>query len=188
MTDSLAPSATSAAPSLRLRLPYDSVAAFVDAYAPFVARAGMFLPTSQARDAGSHVRFEIRLANDAPVLVGEGVVRWVRAASTSPPLPGGMGVQFSRMTRESRDLVMRLLSKRQENAYSDDEYGLPLLPVALVADAPEAASEPVSDAAAWGEFADIAARVDVSAMGARARQLRDELDDVALVQFLGDGD
>ena len=183
-----------AAASVKLRLHYESLEVFVDEFALFVARAGMFLPTNSAAAVGDEVKFEVRLANDFPALIGVGTVQWHRPATSAPKLPAGIGVRFSRMTRESRDVVMSLLTKRLENGFVDGPDGLPQLPLHVPVLVPAAIPAPrdsggvaIGDETViakpndrWGEFASIAQRVDVEAALRRARELCGDLGEADL--------
>lgn len=116
---------------LRVKLRYPDVPTFIDKFAVNVGRVGMFLPTRALQPPGTELRFELRLANEQVVLSGLGRVATVVAPDERGPdtIPG-MAIEFQRMTRESRDLVMRLLEYRRERG-----LGEPALP------SPEAATE-----------------------------------------------
>ena len=63
---------------LRIKLRYEDVDTLVHRFAPNVGRSGIFLPTRSLQPVGAEIKFELRLANDAPVLVGHGRVKLVR--------------------------------------------------------------------------------------------------------------
>ena len=181
-----------AAASIKLRLHYETLEAFIEEFALFVARGGMFLPTNSAVAIGDEVKFEVRLANDFPALIGLGSVQWQRPATSAPNLPAGIGVRFSRMTRESRDVVMSLLTKRLEKGFADGPDGLPQLPLHVPVPAAIAAPRDTGRVAVgdetviakpsdrWGEFAPIAQRVDVEAALRRAREICGDLGEADL--------
>src|SRR2546423_815039 len=54
----------------------------VQRFAPNVGKSGLFLPTKAMQPVGAEVKFELRLFDDTPVLVGLGRVKFVR-----PPEP-----------------------------------------------------------------------------------------------------
>lgn len=126
---------------LRVKLRYPDVPTFIDKFAVNIGRVGMFLPTRALQPPGTELRFELRLADEQVVLSGMGRVASVVAPDERGPetIPG-MAIEFQRMTRESRDLVMRLLEYRRERG-----LGEPALP-SPEASIEEAASRDSSDA------------------------------------------
>src|SRR5262245_34959571 len=95
---------------LRIKLRYDDVDAMVQRFAPNVGKSGLFLPTKAMQPIGTEIKFELRLANDQPVLVGLGRVKVVKEPDPDHPRATfGLGVELMRVTRESRDLIMKML-------------------------------------------------------------------------------
>ncbi len=133
---------------LRIKLRYDDVEAMINRFAPNVGKSGLFLPTKSLQPVGSEVKFELRLANDTAVLLGLG-----RVKVTKPPDPAnpkasfGMAIELMRVTRESRDLILRMLERRKQ-------LGLPEVAIPMPADL---------DAARRSDFIDTAVRDPVSA-------------------------
>ncbi len=100
---------------LRIKLRYDDVETMVQRFAPNVGKAGLFLPTKTMQPIGAEVKFELKLANDTPVIVGLGRVKHVRPADPeNPKAIAGLGVELMRVTRESRDVIMKMLDRRRQ--------------------------------------------------------------------------
>ena len=67
---------------LRIKLRYDDVEAMVQRFATNVGKSGLFLPTKSLQPIGAEIKFELRLADDTPALVGLG-----RVKAATPPDP-----------------------------------------------------------------------------------------------------
>ena len=116
---------------LRIKLRFTDVETFVAKFAPNVASNGIFLHSKSPRPVGTDVRFEVRLADDQVMLVGIGVVRNV-TAEPPPAVAGGrtastsgMTIAFSRITKDSRELIKRIIAYRKEFGFVDGPGGLP---------------------------------------------------------------
>src|SRR6187399_2656539 len=109
-------SARPAAPVvLRIKLRYDTVDAMVQRFAPNVGKSGLFLPTKSVQPLGAEIKFELRLADDKPALVGLGRVKAVKEPDPNNPKAAfGMAIELMRVTRESRDLILRMLERRRQ--------------------------------------------------------------------------
>jgi hypothetical protein len=109
---------------LRIKLRYDDLEAMVQRFAANVGKSGLFLPTRSMQPIGAELKFELRLADDTPALVGLGRVKAVR-----PPDPHnlkaafGMAIELMRVTPQSRALILRMLERRRELGLP--EVGLP---------------------------------------------------------------
>ena len=100
---------------LRIKLRYDDVETMVQRFAPNVGKSGIFLPTKSLQPVGAEVKFELRLATEEPVLVGLGRVKLAKPPDPDDPKATfGMSVELMRVTRESRDLILRILERRRE--------------------------------------------------------------------------
>ncbi|MDX2087457.1 MAG: hypothetical protein SFX73_06395 [Kofleriaceae bacterium] len=100
---------------LRIKLRYDDVEALAQRFAPNVGKSGLFVPTKSLQPVGAEVKFELRLANDTPVITGLGKVRAVRPADPENPRAAfGMAIELLRVTRESRDVILKLLERRKQ--------------------------------------------------------------------------
>ncbi|HVV86109.1 MAG TPA: PilZ domain-containing protein, partial [Kofleriaceae bacterium] len=114
--------------ALRVKVRYPDIDTFVERFAVNVGRSGLFIPTPAPKPVGSEVRFEVRLADDRAVLIGQGLVRWVRE-----PLPErsrattGMAIELQRVSRESRDVLVRMLAVRKRRGMVDGPGGLPVI-------------------------------------------------------------
>jgi len=114
---------------LRIKVRYEEPTAFVERFAPYVGRAGLFLRSKVPKPVGTEVRFELRLADDRPVLVGMGVVRWAREPDPERPMqPAGMAIEFTRVTKESRGVILQMLELRRKLGLADGPRGLPTPP------------------------------------------------------------
>ena len=111
---------------VRIKLRYDTIDIFVDKYAVNVGRTAIFLPTKSTREVGIEVRFELRIANDKPALIGIGKVLAVRAFdATRPTATFGMVVELTRITKDSRSIVQRMLDVRKRRGLDDTALPIP---------------------------------------------------------------
>src|SRR5690349_21609330 len=111
---------------LRIKVRYEDPDAFVERFAPYAGRAGIFLRSKTPKPVGTEVRFELRLANDQPVLVGMGTVRWSREHDPANPYaPPGMAIECTRVTKESRGIILKILELRRKLNLVDGPRGLP---------------------------------------------------------------
>ncbi len=78
---------------------------FVDVVAANISRTGMFVRTQQPHPAGSFLRFELILGDDASSIKGAGEVVWVRQGELFAVLPAGMGIRFRRLDQDSLDII-----------------------------------------------------------------------------------
>jgi hypothetical protein len=100
---------------LRIKLRYDDVDTMVQKFAPNVGKSGLFLPTKSVQPVGAEIKFELRLASDVAVLVGLGRVKFVKEPDPdNPKAVFGMAVELLRVTRESRDVILRMLERRRQ--------------------------------------------------------------------------
>ena len=105
---------------LRIKLRYDDVEMMVQRFAPNVGKSGLFLPTRSLQPIGAEIKFELRLSNDQPVLVGLGRVKLVQEPDPdNPKATFGMGVELMRVTRDSRDLILKMLERRRQLGLAD---------------------------------------------------------------------
>jgi hypothetical protein len=99
---------------LRLKLRYDDVEVMIQQFANNVGKSGLFLPTRSIQPIGAEIKFEIRLANDEPVLVGLGRVKASRPPDAYRPRAAfGMAIELMRVTPQSRALILRMLEHRR---------------------------------------------------------------------------
>ncbi len=99
---------------LRIKLRYDDVEAMVHRFAPNVGKSGLFLPTKSLQAVGAEIKFELRLADDTPVLVGLGRVKAAKAPDPANPKAAfGMAIELMRVTRESREVILKMLERRK---------------------------------------------------------------------------
>ncbi|HEY5950540.1 MAG TPA: hypothetical protein VIV40_33845, partial [Kofleriaceae bacterium] len=99
---------------LRIKLRYDDLDAMVQKFASNVGKSGLFLPTKSIQPIGTEVKFELRLANDTPVLVGLGRVKFVKHPDPNIPKAAfGMAIELMRVSREGREVIIRMLERRR---------------------------------------------------------------------------
>ncbi len=111
---------------LRIKLRYDDVEAMVQRFAPNAGKSGLFLPTKSLQPVGSEIKFELRLNNDTPVLVGLGRVKAAREPDpTNPKAAFGMAIELMRVTREGRDVIMRMLERRRAMGLAEVAIPMP---------------------------------------------------------------
>jgi hypothetical protein len=109
---------------LRIKLRYDDVELMIQRFSSNVGKSGLFLPTKSLQPIGAEVKFELRLADDSPALVGLG-----RVKAATPPDPHdpkaafGIAIELMRVTPQSRALILRMLEHRR--AVGLPEIGLP---------------------------------------------------------------
>src|SRR4026209_1428331 len=109
---------------LRIKLRYDDVEAMVQRFATNVGKSGLFLPTKSLQPIGSEIKFELRLADDTPALVGLGRVKLAKAPDPHDPKATlVMAIELMRVTPQSRALILRMLE--QGRALGLPEIGLP---------------------------------------------------------------
>ena len=175
------PTGTRPAPVvLRIKLRYDDVEAMAERFAPHVGRSGLFLPTRSLQPIGTEVKFELRLANDKPVLVGLGRVQTVKEPDPEQPKATyGIGVELMRVTRESRELILKLLARRKELGLPevalpraeeiDAARAMAAVPAAAPASGAASASGPVAAPAAAAAQAQAAQAPAAQAQAAEAQ-------------------
>lgn len=110
---------------LRIKLRYDDVESMVQRFAPNVGKSGLFLPTKSLQPVGAEVKFELRITDDTPVLVGLGRVKAAKAPDPAAPRAAfGMAIELMRVTRESREVILRMLDRRRQLGLA--EVGIPM--------------------------------------------------------------
>lgn len=111
---------------LRIKLRYDDVETMVQRFAPNVGKSGLFLPTKSIQPIGTEVKFELRLANDQPVLVGLGRVKHVKAPDPAHPKAAfGMAIELMRVSREGRAVIIKMIERRRALGLPDVAIPLP---------------------------------------------------------------
>ncbi len=111
---------------LRIKLRYDDVETLAARFAPNVGKSGLFLPTKSLQAVGAEVKFELRLSDDKVVITGLGKVRAAKAPDPDNPRAAfGMAIELTRVTRESRDVMLKILAKRRELGLADVAIPMP---------------------------------------------------------------
>jgi molecular chaperone DnaK len=110
---------TAAAPLalVRVRLKYPDVETLIERFSPNVTRGGIFLASRDPRPVGTAIRFEVSLLGGQVVMAGEGKVTWVKEYDPATPTrPHGMGVSFTRLDSNCREMWKRLIERREATA------------------------------------------------------------------------
>src|SRR5689334_763712 len=111
---------------LRIKLRYDDIDAMVQRFAPNVGKSGLFLPTKSIQAIGTEVKFELRLANDTPALVGIGRVKHVKPPDPKNPKAAfGMAIELMRVSREGREVIIRMIERRRAMGLADVAIPIP---------------------------------------------------------------
>lgn len=108
--------------TMRINLKYADVGMFIERYAVNISRGGVFIPARSPREVGALVRFEFLLAGGTPVLRGEGQVIWVKPYDPEQPRRvHGMGLRFTRLDPDSRQVLDRVLTWKREHQQESGE-------------------------------------------------------------------
>ncbi len=111
---------------LRIKLRYDDVEAMVQRFASNVGKSGLFLPTRSIQPIGTEVKFELRLADNTPVLVGMGRVKYAKQPDPENPRAAfGMAIELMRVSREGRAVIIRMIERRRALGLPDVAIPLP---------------------------------------------------------------
>jgi Tfp pilus assembly protein PilZ len=113
---------------LRVKLRYPTVEAFIDKYVMNVGRSGIFLPTKTEQTVGNEVRFELRIATDKAVIIGVGKVLAIRPFDPDQTnVAFGVIVELSRVTKDSREVIQKILEVRKQRGMHDAPLPIPLV-------------------------------------------------------------
>ena len=108
--------------ALRIRLRYSDVDQFISKFAINISRGGMFLSSRNPKPIGTHLQFEMRLADDSPVIEGTGEVRWIREYDRHQPnQPHGMGIRFFELKPDSQVILERIIEHRRSVGEPDTD-------------------------------------------------------------------
>ncbi|MEO8844487.1 MAG: hypothetical protein ABI591_21040 [Kofleriaceae bacterium] len=111
---------------LRIKLRYDDVETMVQRFAPNVGKSGLFLPTRSLQPIGTEIKFELRIANDTPVLVGLGRVKAAKPPDPANPKASfGLAIELMRVTREGREVIIRMIERRRAMGLADVAIPMP---------------------------------------------------------------
>ncbi len=92
-------------------LEFEQFSSFISEYSANISLGGMFVKTDEPHPPETAFRFEIRLADDGPLVAGRAKVLWVREAQESANRPAGMGVRFLHLEAEGRGLIEQIVSE-----------------------------------------------------------------------------
>jgi type IV pilus assembly protein PilZ len=134
-------------------LEFEHFSSFIKEYSANISVGGMFVKTDDPRLPGTFFRFEIRLADDAPLVAGLAKVLWTREGAQAPDRPAGMGVRFIQLEDEGRSLIEQIVREhlgRGGQPFSLEEAGEDVVDVHEAEQTepePEPAAELAADAA-----------------------------------------
>src|SRR5690554_5860664 len=96
-------------------------------YTRFISKGGMFIPMSPAKlkPVGTTIRFQFLLQDGTTALLGEGVVRQIQGANSGDDSSVGILVKFTRLNRQSKELVEQILVRKRQAAGSAETSGAP---------------------------------------------------------------
>ena len=97
---------------LRVRLPFETEEAFIRRFGANVSPSGIFIPTRSLKPEGTHLRFELVLADGTRLLRGGVVVQ--DAIEAAPGRRGGMELAFTELDAQSHAVLARILASRPE--------------------------------------------------------------------------
>lgn len=92
-------------------LEFEHFSSFISEYSANISRGGMFIKTDRPHLPETLFRFEVRLADDAPLIAGLAKVLWVRQVAQGADRPSGMGVRFLQLEVKGRDLIDQIVRK-----------------------------------------------------------------------------
>ncbi len=111
---------------LRIKLRYDDLDTFVERFAANIGRTGLFVHSKTPRPVATEVKFELRLSNDTPVLVGLGRVKHVKPPDPAHPKAAfGMAIELMRVSREGREVIIRMIERRRAMGLPDVAIPMP---------------------------------------------------------------
>lgn len=90
-------------------LEFEHFSSFLSEYSANISLGGMFVKTDKPHLPDSVFRFEIRLADEAPLVAGLAKVLWIREAEEAADRPSGMGVRFLQLAAEGRTLIEQIV-------------------------------------------------------------------------------
>jgi Tfp pilus assembly protein PilZ len=95
---------------------FESFDAFIHEYVTNISRTGVFIRSKQPLEVGTvvNLRFTV-IMDDIETIEGQGKV--VRVEEDPP----GMGVVFTQLSRYSKELILKLLTQRQDEPEPGDE-------------------------------------------------------------------
>lgn len=118
--------------SLNVRYKSATVDEFIENHSHDVSQGGLFVKTQSPFASGTLLKFEIRIADDQPMIAGVGRVVWKREPSqATAERPAGMGVKFIKIDDASRVVIDRLISTKADagSAYTSED--VPAAPTTL---------------------------------------------------------
>ncbi len=100
--------------ALKIKLKYPDLDSFVERYSRNISKSGIFITSKKPKPEGTTIRFELLLADGSRALRGIGTVKWVKPYDPeNPRAPHGMGVRFTKLDKESKELVARMVEAKE---------------------------------------------------------------------------
>ena len=92
-------------------LEFEHFSNFIREYSANISLGGMFVRTDKPHLPDTVFRFEVRLADDGPLISGLAKVLWVREAVEAADRPPGMGVRFLELVPQGRALIEQIVQE-----------------------------------------------------------------------------
>lgn len=140
-------------PEAHIELTFDKFQAFVDEYRPKISLRGMFLEREAPEPPGTAIVCDFKLTDGYRLCRAEGEVQWTRESASGPQDPAGVGLRFTAIDDEGRELILKILEEQVKNGGEPFEID-DAPPGAVTKDmASEAASLEAASPGEEGEFA-----------------------------------
>lgn len=115
-----------AAVVLRIKLRYADVDELISKFAINISRTGLFVRSKKPKPPGTVIAFELRLAGGETAVRGRGTVRWTREFNPAEPrAPYGMGIAFSDLDDDSRELIEQMVAHKVAEGGEEVEGKIP---------------------------------------------------------------
>lgn len=108
----------------RLRIKLPGFPQFIERHSKNISEGGMFIAMKDPKPVGTTVQFEFVEKEQSTIIKGEGVVKWVRKVDPDQKKVPGMGIQFTKLTKESLALIKRIVelkTKQPEEPQQTEE-------------------------------------------------------------------
>ncbi|MBH24747.1 MAG: hypothetical protein CMH57_09910 [Myxococcales bacterium] len=106
---------------VELEVTLESESNFYAGFSMNISEGGLFIATYDVQPVGSEIKISLALGDDEPPITAYGLVRWVREYNpASPDTSPGMGVQFTRMSREDVMRIYRFCAERRDPLFYED--------------------------------------------------------------------
>lgn len=100
--------------ALKVKFRSKNLEEFVEKYATNISTGGIFIKTKKPLPVGTIIDLEIKLLEDEPLLKGKGEVVWRKEYAPGMKGQSGMGIKFVELEEESKKLLERVLTTKEE--------------------------------------------------------------------------